>query len=397
MLDPQIERDRKWAEQAILSHYRNLYLPYTVLAPSARFGLYATAKALLSPGDRVLISPITCRSVIHALLAAGVTPVFVDIEPTTGNIDVSRLANTELSKARAIVTTNLYGNPDAVFALKQAARSHGLLLVEDCAHVLHTTVESQEIGGAGDISVFSFKKYFDELGGVICARNEAAARKIAAIIDSEAALHAPREERLRYWQFRLTKATGPALVRKLSSIYRGVRGTAANQSTASVAIGLSEASAALMYSLPTTASLMRVAGLVQRWQELIAEKLGACRRLIAECPLPLKNCRSADEVIYLAVPFSCPDRDGIVSKLRSRGVPTYFLYTPPMSTVFRTCAQSIPGFDHERIADWCRTTLPIMPKYGQELLAVLRPETAGVEDASRRGATEERPWTLADR
>jgi hypothetical protein len=191
MLQAAINRERRKNEQAILQHYEELYHPHAVLVPSARFGLYAVAKELLSLGDRVLISPITCRTVVEALLAAGVVPVFVDIEPDTGNIDPGRLSDSVLTAARAIVTTNLYGNPDNAPHLRRAAAKHDLLFIEDCAHVIHTVIDGRRVGSLGDVSVFSFKKYFDEPGGVITFRGETAARAVRARVSAEAPQMAP--------------------------------------------------------------------------------------------------------------------------------------------------------------------------------------------------------------
>jgi hypothetical protein len=372
MLNRLIAQQRQEAVEAILGHYRNLYFPHAMLTPSARFALYATAKALLSPGDRVLISPITCHTVIHALLAARVTPVFVDIELATGNIDVSRLSESELRRARAIVTTNLYGNPDAVQDLRSITRSYGLLLIEDCAHVLHTRTGTQEIGSVGDISVFSFKKQFEELGGVVCARDAGAAVNIQSRIVAETTVPSVLEEQLRYCQFQLTKATNPLIVRVLSSIYRRLRTAAGrNGNNSQVAAATTERGLAFIRSLPTTATLLRVVDCLQRWRELIEARTLAAHNLIARCPLPMKNNSRADEVVYLAVPFFSADRDAIVAKLRLRTIPTYFLYTPAMNILFRDRAKVVDGFDENRIEHWSQNILPVLPQFGPQLLEVL--------------------------
>ena len=70
MLNAIIRRERRLATEAILRYYRDRYHRYAVLVPSGRFGLFAVAREMMSPGDIVLISPITCASVIRALLAA---------------------------------------------------------------------------------------------------------------------------------------------------------------------------------------------------------------------------------------------------------------------------------------------------------------------------------------
>lgn len=371
MLDSQIQRERQHAVDDILGRYREWYLPHAMLVPRARFGLYAIAKGLLSPGDRILISPITCSTVINALLAARVTPVFVDIELATGNIDVSRLCDAELSNSRAIVTTNLYGNPDAVEDLKSIAASHNLLLIEDCAHVLQTCVSSREIGGIGDISVFSFKKYFDELGGVVCVRDEAVATKLRATIAAETTTPTAREERMRFCQFQLEKAAGSSIVRGLSSLHRRLRTIGIRRENRIHASMVGASHPAFTSSLPTTATLLRVADRLRRRQELIQARCAAARQLIANCPLPVKRSSSATQVVYLAVPFYSPNRDTIVTRLASRHIPTYFRYTPPMSKVFRNCSRLAHGFDEDRLEHWCRNILPVHPDFGLQFLQVL--------------------------
>src|SRR5262249_1370724 len=140
MANRMAEARRQKAIQGILHFYRDRYLPETILIPSARLGLFAAAQGMLHSGAIVLISPITCPTVIESLLWAGVTPAFVDIEIKTGNIDVGQLNTSILQRASAIVTTNLYGNPDSADELERIARRHGLLLIEDCAHVLQTSI-----------------------------------------------------------------------------------------------------------------------------------------------------------------------------------------------------------------------------------------------------------------
>jgi len=374
MLDHQIESTRQEAVEAILRHYRNWYLPHVMLTPSARFGLYITAKTLLSRGDRVLVSPITCRTVIDALLEAGVVPVFVDIELSTGNIDVSRLSKSVLNNARAIITTNLYGSPDAIRDLRFMANTHKLLLIEDCAHVLRTRVETRELGTFGDVSVFSFKKHFDEVGGIICARDAAHGTRIQGRLIAEGTMPSAQEERLRFCQYRLMKATSPSIVRRLSAVYRHLVKVGGHHQNAEPARDFR--STILNTTFPTIAALLRVLEFLRRREQLIAARTAAARTLIARCPLPMTNGRYNDDVVYLAVPFFSSNRDAVVGKLRARGIPMYFLYTPPMNVLFPDRTYSVPNLDQDRIDHWCRHILPVPPQCGEQFLEVIHQSSA---------------------
>jgi dTDP-4-amino-4,6-dideoxygalactose transaminase len=362
MLDRIIERRRRTVAATILAHYREQYLLHAVLLPNARFGLYAAAREMLSPGDPVLISPITCRTVVEALWAAEVRPVFLDIEPASGNIDVSRIPDTLLRSAKAIVTTNLYGNPDGALELSRMARAHGLLLIEDCAHVLGTSIEGRQIGGIGDVSVFSFKKYFGEPGGVVTLRNEDAARRVRARVARETGEPTAHDERARYLQFLLCQITGPSVASAVSSLARPL-GTgdaaAARENRRFSKLGPKP--------MPSTAALLRVAGLLSRRTELISERIDAARKLRAQCPLEPKITPYQANVCPMVVPFGSPRRDQLIGWLREGGIQTYFLYAPPMNRLFGDLAQS-HKIDADRIDHWCRTIFPIDLRYTRQAL-----------------------------
>jgi len=368
MLHRRIAAARQETLEAIRSHYQRLYLPHAMLVPTARYGLYLIAKELLAPGDRVLISPVTCRTVISALLAAKTTPVFVDIDTATGNIDASRLADSELNAARAIVTTNLYGTPDQVHELKSIATRRNLLLIEDCAHVLRTSVRGAEIGSVGDVSVFSFKKHFDEPGGVVCIRSENAAAKIQRRIATETYLPSAREEQLRFCQFHLEKAIGSGLTRRFSSAYRHLRAGEHRAAKKPLAESISPPG----MSLPTTATLLRMAAFLKHWGNLIESRRTIARDLISNCILSVKSAPGADEVVFLAIPFFTEHRDAIAAQLELHGIPIYFRYTPAMNRVFREGTERARNFDEGRIEHWCKSILPIQPRFGQQFLEILQ-------------------------
>ncbi|MBS1859328.1 MAG: DegT/DnrJ/EryC1/StrS family aminotransferase [Acidobacteria bacterium] len=370
MLDRIIQQRRQDAESRILRNYRERFQSFAMLVPSARYGIYGAAKALLRAGDRVIISPITCRSVIRALLAAGVHPVFADIELDTGNIDPARLPNALSASTTAIVTTNLYGNPDSIVELRSVARSRGLLLIEDCAHAMHTTVDGKPVGCFGDIALFSFKKYFNQSGGVVTVRDPSAAAAVARLARTEIVSPPEHEERARYLQYVVEKEASHAVAAALSAVYRLLRDAGSRVPRAGEPLPAPqnhEEQAPFSRILPTTAVLLRVGEMLARIGEIVAERKAAAQALIAECPLPLKRSRLSRDVCYLAVPFGTTRRDKIVATMQARGIPTYFLYSPPMNELF-----GVPHDDYKPdeglVREWCRTILPINPRFGPQYL-----------------------------
>ena len=364
MIDRIIDRQRRTASESILRYYRERYHPHALLVPNGRFGLYAAARELLRPGDRVIVSPVTCRTVIQALLAAGVCPVLVDIEPETGNIDASKLSASLLESVRAIVTTNLYGNPDSALELRRAASAHNLLLIEDCAHVLQSRIGGRLVGSIGDVSVFSFKKYFDEPGGAVTLRSAEAARKVAGRIAAETDPRPQSDERLRYLQYLVAQAAPASVVARLSAVHARLHGPSAAAASPARDVPPGPPPKA---QLPTTASLLRVAAYLSRSERLISDRAAAAASLISNCPLELKKSPGAQDVCYLVVPFFSSRRDAVVAALRQRGIPTYFLYSPPMNEVFSQLDSTRP-LDRDLIRHWCGNILPIDPRFSREYL-----------------------------
>lgn len=110
----------------------------------------------LSPGDEVLTSAVTFSTDVAPLVRSGLVPVFVDVEPDTYNIDVTRVAEMIGPRTRAILVPNLIGNAPDWDALRTIADQHGLSVVEDSCDALGTTLRGTPTGTRSDISVTSF-------------------------------------------------------------------------------------------------------------------------------------------------------------------------------------------------------------------------------------------------
>lgn len=107
-------------------------------------------------GDEVITVPNTFFATAEGILHAGAKPVFVDVDPHTYNIDVSKIEEAITERTRAILPVHLYGNPVDMDALMEIAKKHKLFVIEDCAQAHLATYRDQHVGTFGDAATFSF-------------------------------------------------------------------------------------------------------------------------------------------------------------------------------------------------------------------------------------------------
>src|SRR5262249_34052250 len=110
----------------------------------------------IGPGDEVITTPLTFIASSTAILQAGATPVFVDVEPTSGNIDATRLEAAITARTRAILPVHLYGQMCDMRALRAIADRHDLRIVEDSAHCVEGRRDGIGPAQLGDTACFSF-------------------------------------------------------------------------------------------------------------------------------------------------------------------------------------------------------------------------------------------------
>jgi dTDP-4-amino-4,6-dideoxygalactose transaminase len=110
----------------------------------------------VGPGDEVITSPLSWVASANVALAVGATPVFVDVDAGTRNIDLDRLEAAITARTAAIVPVDLAGLPVDRERLYAIARRHGLRVIEDAAQSFGARCRGQEIGSVGDLVSFSF-------------------------------------------------------------------------------------------------------------------------------------------------------------------------------------------------------------------------------------------------
>jgi len=122
---------------------------------SGTAALHLALRALgVGPGDEVITVPNTYIATVFAISYTGATPVFVDVDPGTSNMDPARVGAALSDKTRAIVPVHMYGQCVDVDAIRAAAP--GVPILEDAAHAHGATLGDRKAGSLGEIAAFSF-------------------------------------------------------------------------------------------------------------------------------------------------------------------------------------------------------------------------------------------------
>jgi dTDP-4-amino-4,6-dideoxygalactose transaminase len=107
-------------------------------------------------GDEVITSSFTFVATAETIALLGATPVYVDIDPKTYNLDVEQIASRITSRTKAILPVHLYGQPADLEPLLKLAAERGLKLIEDAAQAIGAQYHGRSVGTLGDIGCFSF-------------------------------------------------------------------------------------------------------------------------------------------------------------------------------------------------------------------------------------------------
>ncbi|SCZ55999.1 DegT/DnrJ/EryC1/StrS family aminotransferase [Thiohalomonas denitrificans] len=110
----------------------------------------------IRPGDEVITTPFTFIATAEAIRYVGATPIFVDIDPATFNIDLAKAEAAITERTRALLPVHLFGQPVDMQAVGALAEKHGLSVVEDCAQSFGAAVGQRKTGTLGAVGAFSF-------------------------------------------------------------------------------------------------------------------------------------------------------------------------------------------------------------------------------------------------
>lgn len=138
----------------------------------------------VQPGDEVITTAMTFCATVNAAIHAGATPVPVDIQPDTLNIDPRLIEDRITERTRAIVPVHFAGRACDMDAIMAIASRHNLKVVEDCAHAIETEWRGRAAGSIGDFGCFSFyatKNVATGEGGMVIGKSVAAIDRIKVL------------------------------------------------------------------------------------------------------------------------------------------------------------------------------------------------------------------------
>lgn len=157
-----------------------LKVPYISLFTNGTLPLITALQALRITGE-VITTPYSFVATTHALWWNGIKPVFVDIDPTTGNINPDKIEAAITPKTTAIMPVHVYGKPCDTKRIQEIADQYGLKVIYDAAHAFGVEVNGESILNAGDLTTLSFhatKVYNTVEGGAMVMHDEKMKKRI---------------------------------------------------------------------------------------------------------------------------------------------------------------------------------------------------------------------------
>ena len=164
--------------EAALAEY--LKVPYVSLFTNGTLPLLTALQALRITGE-VITTPYSFVATTHALWWNGIKPVFVDIDPSTGNIDPQKIEAAITPRTTAILPVHVYGKPCDTEAIQAIADKYGVKVIYDAAHAFGVEVNGESLLNAGDMSTLSFHatKVFNTIeGGAMVMHDEKTKQRI---------------------------------------------------------------------------------------------------------------------------------------------------------------------------------------------------------------------------
>ena len=169
-------------EQALASY---VGVDHGVAVSSGTAALHLCIRALnIGPGDEVIVPSFTFIAVANCVRYEQATPIFVDIEPATLNLDPEKLEAAITPRTRAILVVHTFGVPANMDAIQQIAARNNLIVIEDACEAIGAEYRGRKAGSFGHVAVFAFypnKQITTGEGGMVVTRDAALATRIRAL------------------------------------------------------------------------------------------------------------------------------------------------------------------------------------------------------------------------
>lgn len=203
------------------SNYINI--KNSVAVSNGTTALHTSLLALgIGQGDEVIVPTFTYIASVNSIAYTGATPVFVDIDEETWQINVNEIEQKITKKTKAIMAVHLYGHPVEMDSLLKLAKKYNLKIIEDCAEAIGSYYYNNHVGTLGHISCFSFfgnKTITCGEGGMVCTNDDEIAKKVKKIKGQGLA------EEKEYWHdligynYRMTNIQAAIGLSQLEEIY----------------------------------------------------------------------------------------------------------------------------------------------------------------------------------
>lgn len=368
-----------------------------VYVPSGRLGIYIALVTWLSPGDRILLSPVNDDVVLFTVLAAGLRPVMGPLSPEDGNLDPDAVPERTWAAVRGVLTTNLYGLPDRLPELCARCDRLGLVLVEDAAHALDTDVAGRPVGSFGAVSVFSLSKHAAGVGGVVALADGGRRDEVVRLRDrlvSDRPLRVRSSDALRPRVLRLLerlslRAPLRFARRRLGADERREHRMPLHperlRSAMAAAPRIDPFDPWVRVDMHDYRLAQREEALARTVERLRSrandraariEGVGRLRRLAAAAPA----ARAGEAQALFRMPLLVEDRGAAAASLEAAGHPLHYVYDPPLDDyagdefVDRSPAPEVARW-------WARHVLPVDPLRADTALAALGDAAEAVRPA----------------
>jgi dTDP-4-amino-4,6-dideoxygalactose transaminase len=242
----------------------------------------------VQPGDEVITSPNTFLATAEAITYCGARPVFVDIDPSTANLDPARIERSVTPRTRAIIPIHLYGRPADMDAIRSIAENLKLLVLEDAAQAHGAKYRGRRVGGLGQAAAFSFypSKNLGAYGeGGALTTNDDSIAKYARAARSHGQTARYEHEFVGY-NYRMHGFQGAVLRIKLRYL--------------------------------------------DRWNARRLEIAREYRRVFANAKVGMPNDASQDECVYHQFVIYVNNRNSVISQLAGREIETAIHYPKPL-------------------------------------------------------------------
>ncbi|MCX6049176.1 MAG: DegT/DnrJ/EryC1/StrS family aminotransferase [Chloroflexi bacterium] len=178
-----------------------------------------------NPGDEIITTSITDFGTVIGILYQNAIPVFADIDPLSGNLDVNDVAAKITPRTKAIVLVHLFGNPGDIAPFIELARAHNIVLIEDCAQSQLAQYKDRPVGSWGDLGCFSFggKHMTTGDGGMVITNRDDFAERLKWFADKGNPRQPVYEHNYLAPNYRMTDLQGAVGVAQLKKVDEAVR------------------------------------------------------------------------------------------------------------------------------------------------------------------------------